>query len=46
VNEEEFEEVDSLEPIDLSRLRVMAKKFPEDYANRLELMLFKRDQNY
>jgi hypothetical protein len=37
---------DSLEPIDLSKLSVMARKFPKDYTKKLELLLVQRDQGY
>ena len=42
----EFPDLESYDPIDLSKLYLMAKKFPKDYSQKLELLAIQRDQAY
>lgn len=37
---------ESFDPIDLSKLQLMAKKFPKDYVQKLEFLVIQRDQAY
>lgn len=41
-----FNEQESYQPLDLSKLKRMSEKFPKDYPKRLECMLIERDQAY